>query len=113
MVKNALLDALLAEKVDSDQGVRPSPPRPAGGTVSGKTAPQQLNSAHSVPVALQAESGRCGSCRRWTPAEYPLEGECNAGRRAHGWFDGDPQAPVLTTPHHRCAAQGGQGWQAK
>ena len=62
---------------------------------------------------LSSAPGHCGCCARWTPTGYPLEGECSAGRRAHGWPDGNPDAPVLTTPHHTCAAYSGRGWKAR
>lgn len=62
---------------------------------------------------LTAAPGHCGSCARWTPTPYTLEGECSAGRRAHGWYDGNPSAPVLIHPGHRCAADSGQGYRAR
>ncbi|MEF2278783.1 hypothetical protein V3W47_10780 [Deinococcus sp. YIM 134068] len=62
---------------------------------------------------IGAQPGHCGSCARWTPTPYPLEGECSAGRRAHGWYDGNPSAPVLIHPGHRCAADSGQGYRAR
>lgn len=62
---------------------------------------------------LAAAPGHCGCCARWQgPDEYG-EGRCPLGRAAHGWADGNPKAPVLTVPHHACAAYDGQGWKAR
>lgn len=63
-------------------------------------------------AALQDQPGRCASCGRWQgPDEYG-DGLCLLGRAAHGWPDGRPDAPVLTTALHECAAYGGKGWKA-
>ena len=64
-------------------------------------------------AALSALPGRCGSCARWQGPDAYGDGLCPLGRAAHGWHDGNPKAPVLTTPHHKCAAHGGAGWKAK
>lgn len=64
-------------------------------------------------ATLSAQPGHCGSCARWTPTGYPLEGECSAGRRAHGWFDGVPTAPVLTHPGSPCQALEGRAYKAR
>ncbi|WP_104991712.1 hypothetical protein [Deinococcus sp. NW-56] len=63
--------------------------------------------------ALSRERGRCGSCARWTPAPEwgALMGECAAGRLAHGWYDGNPRAPVIVHTGHKCAAWGGEGYR--
>lgn len=112
-MKNALLDMLLAAEDNRHKGVRKPGTDPTQTAVS--QIPAQGKHLNLPPdwAAMGTESGRCGSCARWTRTDYILEGECNAGRRAHGWFDGNPQAPVIITIAHRCAAHGGQGWQAK
>lgn len=62
---------------------------------------------------VAALQGRCANCGRWQgPDEYG-DGLCVLGRAAHGWPYGNPDAPVMTTALHCCAAYGGQGWQAK
>lgn len=62
-------------------------------------------------AVLQLQLGRCASCAHWRgPDEYG-DGLCPLGRRAHGWADGNPDAPVITTPLHECAAHGGKGWK--
>ena len=40
-------------------------------------------------------------------------GLCSAGKRAHGWYDGNPALPVEIQAGHGCMANGGKGWQAK
>lgn len=62
---------------------------------------------------LSQQPGRCGSCAKWLPTPYALEGECIAGRRAHGWFGGDPRAEVLTHPAHQCGVLEGIGYRAR
>lgn len=58
-------------------------------------------------------SGQCGTCVRWQgPDEYG-DGLCPLGRLAHGWLDGNPDAPVLCPAGHRCLAYGGLGWWPK
>ena len=64
-------------------------------------------------AALSALPGRCGSCARWQGPDAYGDGLCSLGRAAHGWHDGNPRAPVLIVPHHKCAAHGGAGWKAK
>ena len=57
----------------------------------------------------------CGTCARWEALAPPLAhmGLCSAGRAAHGWYDGNPVAPVEIQAGHGCAAHGGKGWQVK
>ena len=62
---------------------------------------------------LSALPGHCGSCARWQGPDAYGDGLCSLGRAAHGWHDGNPRAPVLIVPHHKCAAHGGAGWKAK
>ena len=64
-------------------------------------------------AALSALPGHCGSCARWQGPDAYGDGLCPLGRAAHGWHDGNPKAPVLTTPHHACAAYSGKGWKAR
>lgn len=72
----------------------------------------QLPDGRLNMAALQDQPGRCVSCSRWQgPDEYG-DGLCVLGRAAHGWPYGNPDAPVMTTAHHCCAAYGGKGWKA-
>lgn len=64
-------------------------------------------------AVLQNHPGRCASCARWQGPDAYGDGLCVLGRQAHGWPYGNPNAPVMTTALHCCAAHGGQGWQAK
>ena len=64
-------------------------------------------------AALSALPGHCGCCARWQGPDAYGDGLCPLGRAAHGWPDGNPDAPVLTPPHHTCAAYSGQGWKAR
>lgn len=73
---------------------------------------QQVNGRFDVS-SLDQSPRCCASCTRWKPTPFPLEGECGAGRQAHGWQDSDPKAPVLTHPAHQCAALGGFGYRAR
>ena len=100
----ALLEAVRAERAALLAHLR--------GAAKEEAAPAPASSSPDV-ARLAQTPGHCGCCARWTPTGYPLEGECSAGRRAHGWPDGNPDAPVLTTPHHTCAAYSGQGWKAR
>ena len=63
---------------------------------------------------LARTPGHCGSCARWIALPAPLAhiGLCSAGRAAHGWYDGNPVAPVELQAGHGCAAHGGKGWKA-
>lgn len=71
----------------------------------GQTAEGQL--CH-VPQA-----GECGTCSSWSALPAAHMGLCRAGRRAHGWYDGDPQQGVEIHVRHRCAAYGGTGWRLR
>lgn len=62
---------------------------------------------------LEGQPGRCVSCGRWQGPDAYGDGLCILGRGAHGWLDGNPDAPVLTGALHVCAAHNGQGWQVK
>lgn len=62
--------------------------------------------------ALEGQPGRCVSCSRWQGPDAYGDGLCVLGRGAHGWLDGNPDAPVMTGALHDCAAHNGQGWQA-
>ncbi|UQN07406.1 hypothetical protein [Deinococcus sp. QL22] len=66
-------------------------------------------------ATLGGQPGHCGSCTRWgdAPDWGPLMGECMAGRRAHGWPDGNPSAPVVIHMGHRCAAYDGTAYRSK
>ena len=63
-------------------------------------------------AALEGQPGRCVSCSQWQGPDAHGDGLCPLGRAAHGWLDGNPDAPVLTVALHVCAAHNGQGWQA-
>ena len=65
--------------------------------------------------ALAQTAGHCGLCSRWAALPAPLAhlGECSAGRRAHGWHDGNPAAAVEIHAAHSCAAWEGQGFRAR
>lgn len=60
-------------------------------------------------------AGHCGTCRRFTRREDfgSWMGQCSAGRRRHGWLDGNPEAPVEIHMAHRCAVGGGKGYQRR
>lgn len=64
---------------------------------------------------LSQMDGHCGPCRRFTRREDfgSWMGECSAGRRRHGWLDGNPDAPVEIHMAHRCCAYGGTGYQRR
>lgn len=64
-------------------------------------------------ATLSAAPGRCVTCRRWTGPDAFGDGLCPLGRHAHGWLDGDPDAPVITAALHVCAAHQGNGWQVR
>lgn len=110
---NALLDRLLGAVAEVSEGVRPAPVGEVCPPSPAPPAPRPAVKPRPDAAALAQTPGHCGCCARWTPTGYPLEGECSAGRRAHGWPDGNPDAPVLTTPHHTCAAYSGRGWKAR
>ena len=67
------------------------------------------------PLEVGQQPGHCGTCARWEALAPPLAhmGLCSAGRAAHGWYDGNPVAPVEIQAGHGCAAHGGKGWQVK
>ena len=90
-------------------GVGVPAPIPAGAAPAVTRLPDgRLNAA-----VLQLQPGRCASCTHWQgPDEYG-DGLCPLGRRAHGWYDGNPDAPVMTTPLHECAAHAGRGWKRR
>ncbi len=105
--------ALLTPPADPSDGIGSE-----GVGVSGKKShtapahPDRLLGGHLNAAVLQLQPGRCASCARWQgPDEYG-DGLCPLGRAAHGWLDGNPYAPVMTTALHECAAQAGRGWQA-
>jgi len=93
------------------------------------SSPDEVNAIHPTPLdsakadapprpdwaALGSQPGHCGSCTRWedAPDWGPLMGECMAGRRAHGWPDGNPSAPVVIHMGHRCAAHDGTAYRSK
>jgi hypothetical protein len=93
------------------------------------SSPDEVNAIHptsrdaakeDVPArpdwaTLGSQPGHCGSCARWedAPDWGPLMGECMAGRRAHGWPDGNPSAPVVIHLGHRCAAHDGTAYRSK
>ena len=74
----------------------PPPPRPPEGLPS-------------------AQARTCGSCARFTPCPEPQAhmGLCSAGKRAHGWLDGNPALPVELQAGHKCAVNDGKGYRAK
>lgn len=103
----------------------PLPTAPSGGIggggagVSGEISqdapahPDRLPGGYLNAAVLQLQPGRCASCAHWQgPDEYG-DGLCPLGRAAHGWLDGNPAAPVMTTALHECAAQAGRGWKAR
>lgn len=106
-----LLDALCGANRQSNEGVHLA----VDNEELGPPSPSSSKYATALPdwSVLSSEPGRCGSCSRWKATGYSLEGECFAGRRAHGWWDGQPDAPVLTHPAHQCAASNGNAWRPK
>lgn len=62
---------------------------------------------------LSSTPGHCGCCARWQGPDAYGDGLCPLGRAAHGWADGNPDAPVLTVAHHECGAYEGQGWKRR
>lgn len=62
---------------------------------------------------LATQPGRCSTCALWRGPDGYGEGQCLLGRRAHGWLDGVPLAPVTTTIHYSCGAREGRGWRRK
>ncbi|WP_156372831.1 hypothetical protein [Deinococcus sp. Leaf326] len=67
--------------------------------------PERLPDGRLNAVVLRLRPGRCASCAHWQgPDEYG-DGLCPLGRLAHGWLDGQRDAPVMTTALHECAAQ--------
>ncbi len=76
--------------------------------------PQEApRAAPGDPFVIGAQPGHCASCRRWTYDGWGLEGLCSAGKRAHGWLDGNPLLPVITSAHLSCQVVTGKGWQAR
>ena len=73
-----------------------------------------VTSTHTLSVA-DTLAQTCGSCARWAALPAPMAhmGKCSAGKRAHGWLDGNPALPVEIQAGHGCMANGGKGWQAK
>ena len=69
----------------------------------------------SFAADLTLTPGHCGSCARWEVLPAPLAhlGECSAGRRAHGWHDGNSVAAVEIHAAHSCAAWEGKGYRAR
>ena len=122
-MKKPLLDKLLGALREAEQGVRLTPPESPPAS-SPQAEPVRASKVPSVTFAGRLPDGRidmqrlahqqgvCLTCARWQPDEYG-DGLCPLGRRAHGWYDGNPAAPVITTAAHRCAAKNGAGWQAK
>lgn len=109
----ALLEALAPAKRESPAAElsRHSPER-------GRPSPDLSASRSAFTASLEALAqtpGHCGLCARWEALLAPLAhlGECSAGRRAHGWHDGNPAAAVEIHAAHRCAAWGGQGFRAR
>ena len=68
--------------------------------------------AHTLPAV---NPRTCGSCARWAALPAPLAhmGLCSAGRAAHGWYDGNPVAPVEIHAAHACAANSGKGFRVR
>ncbi len=106
----ALLEALTPAKAEaplptcSELSKSPDPARPA------------VRSAFAGQLETQAgTSGHCGMCARWAALPAPLAhlGECSAGRRAHGWHDGNPAAAVEIHAAHACTAWEGKGFRAR
>ena len=64
------------------------------------------------PLEVGQQQGHCGSCARWSAPPQAHMGLCSAGKRAHGWLDGNPTLPVELQAGHGCMANGGKGWQA-
>ena len=65
--------------------------------------------------ALAQTPGHCELCTRWEALLAPLAhlGECSAGRRAHGWQNGNPAAAVEIHAAHACTAWEGKGFRAR
>ena len=62
-------------------------------------------------AVLAQQPGHCGSCQHWTAAPEwgPHLGECELGRKLHGWLDGHPHAPVIIQAAHACPVVFGTG----
>ncbi|MGY2895455.1 hypothetical protein [Deinococcus sp. UYEF24] len=98
---------------------------PAKGTQKGRTPDPAKAEAPARPAvrssfagqleALALTPGHCGLCARWEALPVPLAhlGECSAGRKAHGWHDGNPAASVEIHAAHACTAWEGQGFRAR
>ena len=73
---------------------------------------KSMSPVHTLPAVAPRT---CGSCACWSALSAPLVhmGLCAVGRRAHGWLDGNPVAPVEIQAGHGCAAHGGKSWQAQ
>jgi len=121
----ALLEALTPAKVEAPQDLGEA--RPASfsdlRTSPDPTKVDAADPAHLARAlafagrleALALTPGHCGVCGRWEALPAPLAhlGECSAGRRAHGWQDGNPAAAVETHAALTCTAWDGQGFRAK
>jgi len=115
----ALLEALTAEAPAKAEDIPPADSyselskSPDAGAGRSSFAGQPDRAAQVAALALTP--GHCGACGRWEALPEPLAhlGTCNAGRRAHGWQDGNPAAGVEIHAAHRCAAWEGQGFRAK
>ena len=105
----ALLEALAPAKVE---------PVPPAGPYSNpsKSLDRAARSSFTAPLeALALIPGHCGLCARWEALRVPMAhmGECSAGRRAHGWQDGNPAACVEIHAAHACTAWEGKGFRAR
>ena len=79
--------------------------------------PAKTKPSMSVPgdVTTPPSLKTCGSCARWEALAVPLihMGECSAGRRAHGWYDGNPSKPVEIQASCACMVHDGKGYWSR
>lgn len=120
-MKKSLLDALLQTgnqeaagvTLCASQGAVEEPDAlPYGTTPQNQTSSSGRSDGRIDMQQVAQQKGVCLTCARWQTDEFG-DGLCPLGRRAHGWYDGNPTLAVITTAAHRCAAHGGAGWQAK
>ena len=111
--RSALLEAL----AEREEGAPASPVYSTSRKIPDPLAhPEAVHSSFARQLdALALMPGHCGVCARWEALTAPLAhmGECSAGRRAHGWYDGPSVQAVEIHAAHACTAWEGKGFLAK
>ena len=111
--RSALLEAL----AEREEGAPDYPVYSTSSKTSDPLAhPETAHSSFAGQLeALALTPGHCGACARWEALPAPLAhmGECSAGRRAHGWYDGPSVQAVEIHAAHACTAWEGKGFLAK